>query len=307
MKLQIAFIAGAVALCFQSAASAGENTSFERDRGAILAMAGKFRVEFNFEETVALAEGYELRESYHADALELVKVVEDRGKLIVLQHILLADDGLEVRVVKHWGQIWKYENPVVIEYQGDRTWTKRVLEPAEVEGSWTQLVTQTDDSPRYESWGTWSHEGNRSAWQSHDTARPLPRREYRKRSDYDILRAVNRHVITPNGWVHEQYNRKWIKEENRFLCHETGLNRYTRCGEDFARAEAEWEAAEGLWHDVRMTWGRVIRENDVIAYREEVDGLSLVRSVNGLAKRVREGESVGPRAVENLITSFTKS
>ena len=209
MKELMITLSAAVILGSVNTGGAAEANNFEKDRKAILAMSGKFDVEFTFKETVPLVPGYELKQPYRADALEIVKVVEDHENLIVLQHILLAEIGPVMQVVKHWGQVWKYEDPVMVEYQGKRTWKKRTLPAAEVKGTWTQLVTQVDDSPRYESWGKWTHEGNRSAWTSKDTCRPLPRREYTKRSDYDILRAVNRHVITPEGWVHEQENRKW--------------------------------------------------------------------------------------------------
>ena len=305
-KLLIGF-AGILALGPMGTGWAAEANSFEKDRKAILAMSGKFDVEFTFKETVPLVSGYELKNPYRADALEIVKVVEDHETLIVLQHILLAEVGPVMQVVKHWGQVWRYEDPVLVEYQGERTWKKRRLKKSEVKGTWTQLVTQVDDSPRYESWGKWTHEGNRSAWTSQDTCRPLPRREYTKRSDYDILRAVNRHVITPEGWVHEQENRKWIKEENRFLCHETGLNIYRRYDqEDFSKAENYWEATKGFWQEVRTKWRQVLREEDTISYKKEVEGSSLIRSTFSMAQKVQKGESLEKDAVRNLVEGFTK-
>ncbi len=306
MKLRISMILG-VAAFLHVGTALGEKEAFEKDRRAILAMAGKFDVEFNFRETVSLLQDYELRKPYTADALEIVKVVEDTGARIVLQHILLADDGLDSRVVKHWGQIWEYEDSIILEFQGDRTWKKRSLESSSVKGTWTQLVTQVDDSPRYESWGKWVHEGNRSAWQSQDTNRPLPRREYTKRSDYSILRAINRHVITPEGWVHEQENRKWVKSENRFICHEAGLNIYRRCEEDFSLAEKEWNATQEFWRNVRSEWARLMEEKNIIAYKKEVGGNSLVRSTFSLARKVKKGEVLAEKEVPDLIRSFMDS
>ena len=307
MKRLMIVITGVLALGLVATSKAAEASSFEKDRKAILAMSGKFDVEFTFKETVPLISGYELKEPYRADALEIVKVVEDHETLIVLQHILLAEVGPVMQVVKHWGQVWKYEDPVMVEYQGDRTWKKRTLAASEIKGTWTQLVTQVDDSPRYESWGKWTHEGNRSAWTSQDTSRPLPRREYTKRSDYDILRAVNRHVITPEGWVHEQENRKWIKGENRFLCHETGLNIYRRYDqEDFSKAEKYWEATKDFWQEVRTEWRQVLREDDTISYKKEVEGSSLIRSTFSMAQKVKKGESLEKDAVRNLVEGFTK-
>ena len=307
MKELLITLFAAVILGSVNTGGAAEANNFEKDRKAILAMSGKFDVEFTFKETVPLVPGYELKQPYRADALEIVKVVEDHENLIVLQHILLAEIGPVMQVVKHWGQVWKYEDPVMVEYQGERTWKKRTLPAAEVKGTWTQLVTQVDDSPRYESWGKWTHEGNRSAWTSKDTCRPLPRREYTKRSDYDILRAVNRHVITPEGWVHEQENRKWIKDENKFLCHETGLNIYRRYDqEDFSKAENYWEATKGFWQDVRTEWRKVLQEDEVISYKEEVEGSSLIRTTFSMAKKVQKGESLKQGAVKKLVADFTE-
>ena len=305
-KLLVA-LSGAAILGSVITAGAKEGDSFHKDRKAILAMAGKFDVEFTFKETVPLVSGYQLKDPYRADALEIVKVVEDHENLIVLQHILLAEIGPVMQVVKHWGQVWKYEDPVIVEYQGDRQWKKRTLQKSEVKGTWTQLVTQVDDSPRYESWGKWIHEGNRSAWTSKDTCRPLPRREYTKRSDYDILRAVNRHVITPEGWVHEQENRKWIKGENKFLCHETGLNIYRRYDqEDFSKAEKYWEDTKEFWQDVRTEWRKVLRDEEMISYKKEVEGSSLIRTTFSMAKKVQKGESLKPDAVKSLVEEFTE-
>ena len=307
MKELYLALAGALLLGCLPTIEAAQPGSFHKDRKAILSMAGKFDVEFTFRETVPLVAGYELKKPYRADALEIVKVVEDQENLIVLQHILLAEVGPVMQVVKHWGQVWKYEDPVIVQYQGNRTWKKRTLTPSEVKGTWTQLVTQVDDSPRYESWGKWIHEGNRSAWTSKDTCRPLPRREYTKRSDYDILRAVNRHVITPDGWVHEQENRKWVKGENKFLCHETGLNIYRRYDqEDFSKAESYWEATSEFWQHVRTEWRKVLREHETISYKKEVEGSSLIRSTFSLAKKVQKGEQLSQKVIQDLVDSFTE-
>jgi len=56
-----------------------QTPAFERDRQAILGMAGTFKVEFFFEETLALRDGYELHDPYRTDAEELVVVAQDTG------------------------------------------------------------------------------------------------------------------------------------------------------------------------------------------------------------------------------------
>ena len=43
---------------------------------------------------------------------------------------------------------------------------------------------------------------------------PLPRREYTKRNDYNVLKRINRHEIKDFGWVHEQDNLKILRENS---------------------------------------------------------------------------------------------
>ncbi|MEZ5303362.1 MAG: DUF6607 family protein, partial [Verrucomicrobiales bacterium] len=120
--LPIAALAGAIAVLGASGPSiAGEAASakFEQDRNAILAMSGEYEITFQFWETVALQEGYELKKPYQEHALEIVEVVSDSGREIVLQHLLWVAEG--ERVVKHWKQIWKYEDRVLNEFAGDNT------------------------------------------------------------------------------------------------------------------------------------------------------------------------------------------
>ena len=47
------------------------------------------------------------------------------------------------------------------------------------------------------------HGGGVSTWISDETWRPLPRREFSVRKDYDVLVGTNRHTITAQGWVQE--------------------------------------------------------------------------------------------------------
>lgn len=236
-----------------------DDASFEKDRKAILAMAGDFKVGFHFQETLALHEGYEVRKKpYDEEAHETVKVVEDSGKRIVLQHILLAGPA----VVKHWAQIWTYEDTEILEFQGSRTWTTKKLTPEEAKGKWSQRVTQVDDSPRYEGIAAWVHGEETSEWTALAN-RPLPRREYSKRKDYDLLVVTNRHTVTKQGWFHEQDNTKWVKRDGKSypLCREVGLNPYLRVeGHDFAKANDYWTKTAPFWKDVRQVWDELISQ-----------------------------------------------
>ncbi|MGJ8724439.1 MAG: DUF6607 family protein [Roseibacillus sp.] len=291
-------------------------SQFEQDRSAILAMAGAFKVEFNFEEVVALVPDYELTKPYQSEAKELVKVVEDKGDEITLQHLLVVNDMDGPRVIKHWAQIWIYEDQHTLTYEGNLTWLPIEQEEDEVKGTWSQYVTQVDDSPRYKASGQWVHEGNYSSWTSEVTNRPLPRREYTRRSDYDLLKVVNRHIITPTGWVHTQDNRKYVRRngENRSLCIEAGINTYERVTEpdevdkeDFAAAEAYWSKTFPFWAEVRGVWNKNIHEvAGPVSYRSRLnpkDKQNLMARMGDLAQTfTSDPDAAGRAQIEELLS-----
>ena len=233
--------------------------TFERDRQAILSQAGEYSVDFQFKETLAVRPGYKLTDPYLSKAEEIVELIEDSGKRIDLQHILLVTRGEKQRVVKHWRQTWIYEPEVIYEFKGKRTWKPRHLSSAESRGKWAQIVYQVDDSPRYTGVGRWHHDGNLSSWESRSW-RPLPRREYTKRSDYHVLVARNRHTLTPTGWVHEQDNYKLVlgDKENPIIAREVGFNVYDRVDNvDFSKVKKYWKATKEFWAEVREAWAKL--------------------------------------------------
>jgi hypothetical protein len=254
----------------------------EADRKAILAMAGKFKVHFHFEETLGFQPGYELTKPYDEDAHEWVVVAEDSPRRIALQHLLVVAGGKVV--VHHWRQVWTYEDTRVNEFQGENNWKTRELTPEQAKGTWTQLVTQVDNSPRYESWGRWNYEGGAIRWVSSDTWRPLPRREHTKRKDYDVIGGVNTHIITNNGWAHEQVNTKLDLTPNgpKALSREAGLNTYVRDESyDFSPAVKFWEGYKEFSDAAMAEWDAVMaREN---AYRLDDD-----IEVSGLRDEIKD-------------------
>ena len=239
-------------------ASAAAPADFERDRAAILAMAGEFRVDFDFRETVALAPDYKLHEPHHSGATEWVSVIEDRGDFISLQHILVMGDGEERHVIKHWRQDWQYQPAALIVFRGESRWERVEVPADERAGQWSQQVYHVDDSPRYGGIGRWTHDGGVVAWTSQPGWRPLPRREYSTRSDYQVLDVVNRHLLTPTGWVHEQDNTKLVLAADgsvQALAKETGLNTYARIDDyDFSAGRTYWERTAPFWLEVRKAW-----------------------------------------------------
>lgn len=303
-----------VSLFLTSAAFAAPSSSLSRDRAAILGMAGKFEVKFNFTETVALAPDYELKKPYTSKAHELVKVVEDTGKSITLQHLLVVDGEFGPAVIKHWAQVWRYEDPKSLDYEGKMTWMPVTHSEGETKGTWTQFVTQIDDSPRYKAQGSWNHEGGSSVWTSKVSTRPLPRRDYTKRKDYDLLVVVNHHIITPDGWVHQQDNRKLVSREgkNQFLCVEAGLNAYMRITDEtskegFEIAEKMWEESKGFWKVARHEWLKIAdTQTGPIHYAHKVEGKRLMSEMRDLAEGYSKGEKANLEKVSGVIAKYLR-
>lgn len=232
------------------------------DRAAILKLAGTHDITFHFEETAAVAPDYTLKtKAYDESATEAIVVAEDTPTRITLQHLLLVSGKESPRIIKHWAQVWTWEDTEILDYagtDGDHLWQKIQLSDDQAAGTWSQLITQVDDSPRYEGYGRWVHENGESYWESGPTRRPLPRRESSKRDDYDYLTVTNRHTLTPTGWIHEQDNRKVVDRENKpaqVLCHEYGLNTYTRSENNDAEVALNWWRENHLfWDSVRTVW-----------------------------------------------------
>lgn len=287
-----------------TAMAVAQEGGFERDRAAILAMAGEFEVKFQFEEVVTLG-GTEPSKHHESGAYEWVEVIEDRGVFISLQHILMVKRGdNDPAIVKHWRQDWQYEDPTVHAYQGHNTWAPLNTPAATLPGSWSQTVYQVDDSPRYESVGHWRHIGGHSFWDSGETWRPLPRREHTKRADYDVLVGRNRHSITPQGWVHHQDNYKLAVRDGRqeVRAWETGLNTYTRAdGIDFSAARAYWEQTRPYWDAVRAWWDQQYATGNTLRLAKEHEGESLMDRLLDQAEAYAEGKAEG--SVQDLVAA----
>tara|TARA_B100001123_G_C15310084_1_gene1024052 strand:- start:830 stop:2119 length:1290 start_codon:yes stop_codon:yes gene_type:complete len=259
-------------------------SDFERDRQAILSMAGNYRTSFQFTETAGFVANYKPPRPYFSWATEHVSVIEDTGKFISLQHTLVmyfANESGKVEgpmVMKHWRQDWTYQDTDLHTYRGNRSWGRQRYLEEEVAGSWSQAVFQVDDSPRYEVIGRWLHDKQFSAWSSQTSRRPLPRREYSVRDDYNILEGEHRITLVPTGWVHEQHNRKFLKkgELDTYVAQEIGVNRYERIIKpDLSAAEDTWSKTSAYWKAVRNTWQEILQNQDQFQLKSKFEDKKL--------------------------------
>lgn len=270
----------------------------ERDRRAILALAGDFRVSFDFIETTSSAHPYEPPRPYFSWGTERAFVIADEPDFISIQHILVmefvGEDG-KVQgpfTMKHWRQDWTYEDDRTFRFEGDRTWTSRAIEKRG--GTWTQAVWQVDDSPRYETIGTWNHEGGLSVFRSEDFWRPLPRREFSVRDDYNVLAGHHQISITPTGWLHTQFGRKVVAEGGKLkkvIAEELGAARYERItSPSLDAAEDYWKASDPMWAAVRKKWDDLLGSDATVTLQPKVDDKPMYAHLFGLAGELEKGE-----------------
>lgn len=280
-------------------------SDFERDRRAILAMAGAYRVSFDFLEILGFSAGFKPSQPYRSWGTEYVYVIADEKTNISLQHVLVMsiinDKGetLGPFVTKHWRQDWQYEASSAHRYAGFNIWDRTKAKRKERKGKWLQTVWQVDDSPRYASWGKWLHKAEYSTWESGETWRPLPRREYSVREDYDVLIGKNRHTILADGWLHEEHNVKAsLVEPNKVgqrLAREYGVARYQRIkGYDFTPGDKYMNASAEYWALVRDYWQMLMAENKRIILKAPSDKAGLFMSLFSRAQTIVDGDAFDP-------------
>jgi len=243
----------------------------EMDIAAIKSMEGCYNVVFKYTETFAPEVDYEKAYDYTSAGLEWAEIIEETDNKIVLQHILIVND---TTVIKHWRQDWTYEKQDRYDYDKDNRWTYERKDKKDIKGQWTQEVYQVDDSPRYSGSATWTHVDGLSSWFDRANS-PLPRREYSKRNDYNVMVRGNRLKIVGENWVHEQDNDKVIRKDGKedvLLVQEKGFNTYTkRPNVDCKIGKDWWENNKEKWAIVRNVWEEIYNNHEAIVLNEKVD------------------------------------
>lgn len=289
-------------------AAAKPVSKLEQDKASIKSMCGVYKVTFDFAETFAPDTAYKYHKRYREHAVEYVFIAEETPNKIALQHLLVVQDSI---VIKHWRQDWVFENKDVYNFYKDNQWNKTTLTAAQAKGTWTQKVYQVDDSPRYEGYGTWVHVDGKHYWESTADA-PLPRREFTKRDDYNVLRRHNRMEIFNDGWVLEQDNEKIIRSESgdKLLCWEKGVERFTKGDYNVELAVKWWEQQKQYWADVRTIWNDVYAKTPSLKLANRVDDKRLYESLFELGDKLTEGkyqEATAKQEIKKVIEAFVKA
>jgi hypothetical protein len=276
-------------------------------------MQGKYRVYFDFMETMGFVEDYQPKQPYQSWATEFIEVVEEKKDFISLQHIIVMyfkqDDGSisDSVVMKHWRQDWKYEDSVINTFTGNETWVKSKIPWSAKKGTWSQSAYQVDDSPRYQSYGNWIHSENFSSWTSKETWRPLPRREFSIRDDYDVLIGYNIQTITPTGWVHEQNNKKVkLNKNHKVLAKEIGIARYERIKDfDWKVGIDYWNETHTFWRVVREAWNKKLDNSINFKLKKEVNGEILYSKIFMMAEQFSNGKPEVIKNVQEVVNKYS--
>ncbi len=304
----LAYSLGLGLLAAAGIATAQPATDMGAARKAILAMQGEYTVDFAFDETVLLQPGYKRASAQRSGGDETVIVVEDTPGRIVLQHILV--DAKSGHVTKHWRQDWVYEATSRFDFTADQTWTVHALPADATKGAWTQCVYEVSDAPRYCGTGRWTHANGISTWTSDSTWRPLPRREYTKRSDYNAMEVLNRHTITPGGWTHEQFNTKVLRKPDGSrvdIAREFGFNDYQKTAEiDFKPAYTYWNATEGYWAKVRERWQRYLATAPGLHLKTKIDGMAMIIPLFTQAGDLEDGKQVADLEIDKVFAEWVE-
>lgn len=291
---------------FGKVAEAHNPSNYEQDKAVLKNLCGCFEVEFKYKETFGYVPKYELTGKYITDALEWVSYEEQENGTIKMQHILIVDSNT---IVKHWREDWTFEGSEYFDYQTAYKWNKIRKDKKEVSGKWLQSVYQVDDRTQYAGVATFAHFDGKTLWQSQVDA-PLPRREYTKRKDYNVLNRLNRLYITDTGYLHEQDNFKINRiegKDDQLISEEKGWNTYKKIEESKCQAGINWwNDNKKYWLDVRTVWDKIEAESQVIDIEWEIEGKTLFDHLFALNKELIEAKKYDSIKSKVLILNTIK-
>lgn len=295
-------INGTAASVSQAKTAAQTDAGFQADRAEILAMAGNYKVRFDMQETTPWLAGYTPIDRNISGGHEVVRVIEENDRRIILQHLLVVEHQGRNHIIKHWRQDWEYEPARILAYAGPNSWKWQDVPAQWRKGRWSQTVWQVDDSPRYAGWGQFETQGGVRRWRSNWTWRPLARRDATRKPVYDRYYGINRHQPSPDGWIHWQDNIKMGMVDGALkpIVQESVLNSYSRFdGFNVKAADDYWAKTRVYWAAIRARWDAIANSKGGIAIQEEAEtGTIISARLLMMADQIIDGSLTEAKAIE---------
>lgn len=224
MIARLVAIATGAGLVFAGPPAFSSPMSLGRDSRHVERLAGCFSVTYRFVEDGvhdSLGNEYGLTEPI-TEWIELTRQ-DDRG--LTLLHVSITEDR---RAVPHFHEVWTY-------HPDDESWTQEI---------WSRTPVDENRELRYRCTAPW--ELNR--WECHAGKARKPFRDAGApfgfdRTDYEWLDRKNIVLVTQNGWVHNQHNKK-LTEDDELVSYELGWITYRRVDEAQCDAAIERSAVE---------------------------------------------------------------
>lgn len=146
---------------------------------------------------------------------ELITLVDDEQDKLTLQHASINEEGV---AIPHWHEEWTY---------GPAGWTQAV---------YSRTPGNPDRALRYICTAPWSLNqwhcaAGRATKPFRDAGAPFGF----QRSDYAWLDRTNTLLVTPEGWVHSENNKK-MDESGKLVSYELGFITYRKLDEQQCRA-----------------------------------------------------------------------
>src|SRR5690606_28956989 len=112
-----------------------------------------------------------------------------------------------------------------------------------------------------------------------------------------VMKRCNRHEITTYGWLHEQDNDKFIREEcndDKLLVQEKGYNIYTKVDDSKCKVAQDWWVAnQDTWKTVRSKWDDVLARNKDLKLKPKVEDKALYEYLFYSQKEMGKSEISG--------------
>lgn len=278
------------------------------DYDSIFVMQGEYIVDFVFDEIVLLKFGYECVLVMCSGGNELVIVVEDMLKCIVLQYLLL--DEKSGYIIKYWCQDWVYEVLNCFEFSVDQIWQVCCIFVVVNQGVWIQCVYEVSDVLCYCGIGKWMYINNVLSWISDLSWWLLLCCEYIKCSDYNVLVVVNCYMFMFNGWIYEQFNIKVQcnvdGSQVEIVC-EFGFNDYVRIIEiNFILVCNYWKVIVGYWVKVCQCWDGFFGQVLGVYLKIKFDGMVMIILLFIQVEVIQFGKKVKDVQIDEVFVKYVE-